>query len=94
MAIRDGGHYRDVLGYETFEAYCKERWDFKRTYAFYMIESAKVMDNVHNCEQKPTTEAQTRPLARLLPDQQREAWQKAVETAPEGKVNIPFFLLG
>ena len=35
---------------------------------------------------KPTTESQTRPLARLATDQQRIAWQKAVETAPDGEV--------
>jgi len=33
-------------------------------------------------------ESQLRPLTKLRnkPDQQREAWQKVVETAPEGKV--------
>jgi len=92
MEIRDSGLYRDVLAFDTFEAYCKAKWDMKRTYAFYMIESAKVMENVHNCEQKPATESQTRPLARLEPDQQREAWQRAVETAPEGKEKIIDFL--
>ena len=86
MEIRDQGLYRDVLGFETFEAYCKAKWDMKRTYAFYMIESAKVIDNVHNCEQKPATESQVRPLSRLDPEKQREAWAKAVSTAPEGKV--------
>jgi hypothetical protein len=86
MEIRHRELYRDVLGYETFEAYCKERWDFKRTYAFYLIESAKVIDNVHNCEQKPATESQARPLTKLEPEQQKEAWQKVVETAPEGKI--------
>ena len=84
--IRDKGLYRDVLGFDTFEAYCKAKWDMKRTYAFYMIESAKVIDNVHNCEQKPATESQVRPLSRLDPEKQREAWTKAVSTAPEGKV--------
>ena len=33
-----------------------------------------------------TTESQARPLSKLEPEQQRQAWQKAVETAPEGKV--------
>lgn len=37
-------------------------------------------------DNKPVTESQARPLTRLEPDQQRIAWQKAVETAPEGKV--------
>lgn len=34
----------------------------------------------------PETERQTRPLVKLEPEQQCEAWQKAVETAPEVKV--------
>jgi hypothetical protein len=85
--IRDRGLYRDVLGYETFEAYCKARWDFSRSYAYRLIDSANTVDVVSPIGNiRPATESQTRPLARLEPDQQREAWQKAVETAPEGKV--------
>jgi len=34
--IRDKGYYKKVLGFETFEEYCKARWDLRRTYAFYM----------------------------------------------------------
>lgn len=36
----------------------------------------------------PTSESQSRPLNKLKdnPEQQIEAWAKAVETAPEGKV--------
>jgi len=86
MEIRDKGLYRDVLGYQTFEEYCRVKWDMKRTYAYYMIESAKVVENVHHGEQIPMTESQTRPLARLDPEKQKEAWQMAVETAPDGKV--------
>jgi hypothetical protein len=86
MEIRDKGLYKDVLGYDTFEQYCKERWDFARRTAYQFIDSVKVVENVRNCAQTPVNESQTRPLARLEPDKQREAWQKAVETAPEGKV--------
>lgn len=86
MEIRDRGYYKDVLGYNTFEQYCKERWDFARRTAYQFIDSVKVIDNVRNCAQTPINESQTRPLARLEPEQQREAWKKAVETAPEGKV--------
>ena len=87
MEIRDKGLYRDVLGYDTFEAYCKHRWDFNRAYAYRLMGSAQVIDAVSPIGiQSPDNERQTRPLARLEPDQQREAWQKAVETAPEGKV--------
>ena len=87
MEIRDRGLYKDVLGFETFEAYCKSRWDFNRAYAYRLIGSAQVVDAVSPIGiQIPSNERQTRPLARLEPSQQREAWQKAVETAPEGKV--------
>lgn len=87
MEIRDKGLYRDVLGYETFEAYCKARWDFSRQRAYQFIDSATVKENVSTIvDIAPVTESQTRPLARLEPDQQREAWAKAVETAPEGKI--------
>ena len=85
--IRKEKYYHSVMGYETFEEYCKKRWDYKRTYAFYLIEAAKVIDNVHDCEQKPTTEWQARPLAKIKdPTQQLIAWQQAVATAPDGEV--------
>jgi hypothetical protein len=34
----------------------------------------------------PLTESQARPLTRLEPEQQVQAWLTAVETAPDGKV--------
>jgi len=51
-----------------------------------LIDAANVAENVRNCGQIPAKESQTRPLTPLPPTEQREAWQKAVETAPEGKV--------
>ena len=73
--------------YATFVEYCKERWDFARAHAYRLIESAKVIETVSPIGDKiPRTESQARPLTRLSPDQQKEAWQRAVETAPGGKV--------
>jgi hypothetical protein len=87
MEIRDRGFYRDVLGFETFEAYCKDRWDFSRSYAYRLMDSANVIEIVSPIgDIKPTTESQCRALIRLEPQQQREAWQRAVDTAPKGKV--------
>lgn len=91
MEIRDRELYKIKNGgeYQTFEHYCREVWQFARRTAYQFIDSAKVIENVRNCAQNknlPFTESQTRPLASLEPDQQREAWKKAVETAPEGKV--------
>ena len=92
MEIRDSGLYRDVMGHATFEEYCKVRWDIARRTAYQFIDSVQVIDNVRNCAQTPVNESQTRPLARLEPDQQRTAWAKAVETAPEGKVTAAHVL--
>lgn len=87
MEIRDRGYYRDVLGFETFEGYCKAKWDFNRAHAYRLMDSSAVVDTVSpNGRQQPMNERQTRPLARLEPQQQREAWQQAVATAPDGKL--------
>jgi hypothetical protein len=86
LAIRDGRLYR--AGFSTFEDYCRERWGFARTYAFYMIEAAKVVENlsVHYSEQLPATETQARPLAQLDLELQQAAWQQVIDTAPDGKI--------
>jgi len=86
MEIRDRGLYRDVKGYETFEAYCKAEWDFTGRQAERLMVSAVVIENTRPIGRLPATESQCRPLARLEPEQQREVWKKAVETAPDGKV--------
>lgn len=77
--IKNGGDYK------TFEAYCKGAWDLSRPRAYQLIDAAEIKQNLStNVDILPKTESQTRPLAKLKPDQQREAWEKAVETAPEG----------
>ena len=89
MEIRDQEYYHDVLGFETFEAYCKKRWDFASNYARRLIASAATVENIKSVPigTFPTTESQARSLAKIKdPGVQREAWQRAVSTAPEGKV--------
>ncbi len=87
MEIRDKRYYRDVLGFDTFEAYCKAKWDMSRPRAYQLIDAVTVKNNLSTIvDMAPATESQARPLARLEPEKQREAWQRAVETAPEGKV--------
>lgn len=90
MEIRDRELYRLKNGgnYRTFEQYCREVWSIERRRAYQFIDSAKVIGNVNQGTQNviPSSERQTRPLSKLDPEQQREAWQEAVETAPEGKV--------
>jgi len=84
--IRVNKYYHKVLKFETFEEYCKKRWDFASRYAERLIASVKVIENMRPIGRIPETETQARPLARLPADQQLIAWQKAVETAPDGKI--------
>jgi len=90
MAIRDKRLYLCKNGgkYQTFEAYCKGIWDFNSSRARQLIMATEAMENVKSVTSgnTPSSERQTRPLSKLEPEQQRQAWQKAVETAPEGKV--------
>lgn len=86
MEIRDGRLYREAFG--TFEDYCRERWGFTQQSATRYIRASQTVQNLQSepMGSLPTSERQARPLTRLEPEQQREAWQRAVETAPEGKV--------
>lgn len=87
LAIRDERLYREA-GYETFEAYCQERWGIERRRAYQLMEAAAVAENVKNFSHfpQPRVESHVAALARLGPEQQAQAWQMAVETAPNGKV--------
>jgi hypothetical protein len=85
LKIRDGRFYRD--SHRTFDDYCRERWGMARRTAYQYLEAAKATENVRSCAQiLPLNEAQARPLTRLEPEQQREAWKEAVDTAPNGKI--------
>lgn len=89
MEIRKEGLYKVKNGgeYQTFEAYCKGSWDFNSSRARQLITATETMENIKSVTiVTPATESQARPLAKLEPEQQREAWKKAVETAPEGEV--------
>jgi hypothetical protein len=87
MEIRDQGLYRDAKGYATFEEYCKKEWDFSRIRAYQLIEAVEVKENVlTRVNIEPSSEKQIRPLVKLTPEKQREAWQQAVATAQDGKV--------
>jgi hypothetical protein len=84
--IRDKRLYRDVLGFDTFEEYCKMKWGMGRNYINRYISSSDVVNNLVTMGTRPTNERQARPLTRLEPEQQIEAWRKVVEIAPEGKI--------
>ncbi len=84
ITIRDKKLYH--LTHDNFEDYVLERWDFRRAHAYRLIDSAKTIENLSPIGDIPTNEAQVRPLTKLDPDHQKEAWAEALKSAPQGKV--------
>lgn len=95
LEIRDSRLYRET--HATFEEYCRERWGMSRQRANQLVGAASVVENLTTMVAKPETdepriespppisERQARPLVGLPAAQQQQAWQKAVESAPNGK---------
>lgn len=84
-AIRDLRLYR--ADYKTFEDYCQSRWNMTRQHVNRLVASAAVIRNLEPIGSiLPSSESQARPLAQLPPAQQGPAWQRAVETADNGRV--------
>lgn len=81
LEIRDGRKYRDQQA--TFEDYCKERWGFDRSYAYRLVDSAKVAAVLSPIGDIPANESQSRELAPLLEEPRAlvEAWTEAQERA-------------
>ncbi len=88
--------YRNT--HRTFEDYVKDRFGFGRSRSCRLIDAVTVVDNLTDSPKMlpnwqqilPTNEYQVRPLTKLEPDQQREAWRKAVESCggsvPSGRL--------
>jgi hypothetical protein len=85
--VRDNDMYQQK-GFKTFESYCKEQWGMTKIHAYRQIAGAKTNAVLAKSNQlvTPKFESVARPLTTLPPDKQAEAWQEAVETAPEGKI--------
>ncbi|BAZ02921.1 hypothetical protein NIES37_69340 (plasmid) [Tolypothrix tenuis PCC 7101] len=86
--LRDRRLYRST--HRTFEEYCRDRFGHSRRQSYLLMDAAVVFDNlVEKCDRNdhilPTNEWQVRPLTKLDPDIQPQAWQQAVESA-NGKV--------
>ncbi len=80
--------YRET--HKTFELYCRDLWEVSKSRAYQLVDSAKAVENLSTIVDKtemPSNEAQIRPLTKLKkPEQQVEAWQAALDFAPEGKI--------
>lgn len=75
-----------ALGYESWRACVIAEFKQSERYLYNQLEAARAEKNICAIAQKEIPEGQLRPLTHLPPAQQKEVWQKAVETAPEGKV--------
>src|SRR5689334_1251479 len=82
--IRDKRLLREK--YSTFEKYCRKRWGFGVRHGQRLLAAKQVVDNLRPIGRIPDNESQVRPLIGLPLETQREVWQEAVETAPDGKV--------
>jgi hypothetical protein len=67
----------------TFEDYCRERWDIKKSHAYRLIGAFKVLEDLSPVGEVPLpiSERQIRPIAKLLPEQRQPAWEAAVAVA-------------
>ncbi len=92
IEIRDRELYKikDKGKYQTFAAYCRSVWDISRPRAYQLIGAARVQENLSTFVDKIIPESQARALVKLEPQQQREAWQKAMEAVPVGKVTAAY----
>lgn len=79
LKIRDERLYRAT--HKTFDDYCRDRWSMASRHANRLIDGAFVVCNLGPMGPTPTAERQVRPLTKLEPEKQTEAWAKAVESA-------------
>ncbi len=82
--VRDKGLYRDKHG--TFEEYCQTELGFSRPYAYNLIGSAEVSEQlsaINEIEIKPVNEAQCRELISVPETKRVEAWKNAIKAAGE-----------
>ena len=84
LEIRDSRLY--LAGHDSFEAYCRDRWNLERAHAYRLIDAGKVAEALSPMGDSPVNERQARELAPLRdrPELMREAWSEA-QHAGNGK---------
>jgi hypothetical protein len=79
--IRDSKLYRQT--HDTFEAYCKSRWQIGRAHAYRQIEAAETLEILSPIGDKlPTTESQVRPLLQFVLQDRSAVWQVVAKQLP------------
>lgn len=90
LGIIEKNKWYKKVGYDSWDVYCRERWNLSGTHGHKLIQSAEVIENIKKLSfmnhSLPTTQRQTWPLINLEPKQQAEAWDEAIKTAPTGGV--------
>lgn len=77
LTIREKRLYRET--HATFDDYTRDRWGWSRTHAYRLIDAFEVVQDLSPIGDKPTAEAQVRPLVQLPPAERPAAWKEAVE---------------
>ncbi|MEP0872454.1 hypothetical protein NDA01_21800 [Trichocoleus desertorum AS-A10] len=76
-----------ALGYNSWRECVMAEFGESKSQLYRELEAAKIERNISPIgEIGSIKESHLRPLAKLEPEQQREVWEEAVETAPNGKV--------
>jgi hypothetical protein len=77
-----------ALGYGSWRECVTAEFKNSQAYLYRQLEAAQAEKVISPIGENEIPESQLRPLTKLRdnPEQQREAWQKAVETAPDGKI--------
>ena len=83
MTINEQKLYR--ADYETFEEYCRQRWDYSRQHAYRLIKATGVVDQVSTSGVLPN-ERQARRLLDVPEDMRLQVWQDAISSAGGGRV--------
>lgn len=82
--IRDRRLYRET--HESFDLYVRDHWQVQRAYAYRLIASAEVVEQLSPIGDKlgavPENETQARALARLDQAEREEVWRQVVKVAP------------
>lgn len=76
------------MGYASWRECVKAEFKLQERYLYRQLEAAQAETNICPLGQKQIPETHLRPLTKLRndPEKQKEAWQQAVATAPDGKV--------
>ena len=78
VRIRDERLYQEA-GYDTFDRYCRERWDMSGSHAYRLMDASEVVRELPPTALQPANEAQARELKVVEPEARAAVMQEASE---------------